>query len=92
MKEFFKFAWVPAVFVCGVFSLVGYMSWRECKIQNDLTDRALTGNHYAIEILRQYEKPWKLDQKVVDEALNGNPCALQILKINAIHPLPNDRL
>lgn len=56
-----------------------YNAWQEVKINDHIVEYSLNGNHNAVEILRRYEKPWKLDQRIVNAALEGNEFALKVL-------------
>ena len=81
MRNFLKYFSIPGLLIIGLIAFAVCMAWKEFQTQNMVIDQALEGNRYAIAILRQYEKPWKLDSKVLNGALQGNQYALEILKI-----------
>lgn len=81
-----KFVSLPILAIVCLFSYACYCAWEEVRINDLIVESSLKGNHNAIEILRKYEKPWKLDQRIVNAALDGNEFALQVLGI----PLEKD--
>ena len=81
-KRFIKFLFFPIFFMVGLLSFASYMAWKECSLKRSLVDKALEGNPYAITILANYEKPWKLNEKILLEALKGNKNALKVLKLD----------
>ena len=83
MRSFFKYFSIPGILIVGCLSFCSYLAWKECRCQSLLISEALSGNSNAIAILRNYEKPWKLDARLISEALKGNVYALEVLKIVA---------
>lgn len=54
------------------------------EINSDFSRAFLKGNHAAIEILKKYPQPSKLDNRLVYEALNDNEYAINVLGIDKV--------
>lgn len=77
---------LPILALICILTYASYKAWEEVKINDLVVESSLKGNLHAVEILRKYEKPWKLDQRIVNAALEGNDYALKVLGI----PLERD--
>jgi len=73
----------PVLLMVAVLSFVSYMAWKEYSMNNVLVEQSLAGNSTAIEILKKYEKPWKIDERIVYQALEGNVHAIEVLKLSS---------
>ena len=56
MRFFFRCFSVPIFFCFICVSFVGYLVWKEYKINDILVEESLQGNRYAIAILTKYER------------------------------------
>lgn len=82
MREFLKKYWFPCLFFAVLIVFATYTAWKENRVKSGLIEESLRCNRYVIAILAQYEKPWKLDERILQETIQGNPNVLEVLKIS----------